>query len=110
MEPVLVVFTNLPDADSANSLAHALVESRLAACVNLMPAVRSVYRWQGQVEQASEVTLIVKTTQSRYPQLQRAIVSAHPYELPEVIALPVADGHAPYLHWIAAETRQDDHA
>ena len=110
MEPVLLVLTNMPDADSASSLARALVESRLAACVNLMPAVQSVYRWQGEIEQAAEITLFIKTTQRHYPQLQQAIVSAHPYDVPEVIALPVAAGHAPYLHWVATETGQDDHA
>lgn len=110
MEQVLLVLTNLPDAASARSLAHALVESRLAACVNLMPAVQSVYRWQDAVEQATEVTLFIKTTQRHYPQLQQAIVSAHPYDVPEVIALPVVAGHAPYLHWVDAQTGQSDHA
>ena len=110
MEQVLLVLTNLPDAGSANALAHALVESRLAACVNLLPTVQSVYRWQGAVEQATETTLLIKTTQRHYPQLQQAIVSAHPYEVPEVIAVPVADGHAPYLHWVITETARDGHA
>jgi len=110
MEQVLLVLTNLPDAESANSLARILVESRLAACVNLMPGVQSVYRWQGEIEQASEITLLIKTTQKHYVQLQQAIISHHPYELPEVIALPISNGYAPYLHWVATETAVDDHA
>lgn len=110
MEQVLIVLTQMPDADSAGSMARLLVESRLAACVNLMPAVQSIYRWQGQIEQASEVALFIKTTQRHYAQLQQAIISAHPYDVPEVIALPVTAGHLPYLHWVAAETGQDDHA
>ncbi len=110
MEHVLLVLTNLPDTASAQSLARALVESRLAACVNLMPGVQSIYHWQGAIEQTSEVTLMIKTTQRHYAQLQQAIVGAHPYEVPEVIALSVADGHLPYLHWVASETSRDDHA
>ena len=110
MEQVVLVLTNLPDAASAQSLAHALVESRLAACVNLLPGVQSVYRWQGVIEHATEVTLLIKTTQRHYPQLQQAIVSAHPYDVPEVIALPISDGHPAYLQWIASETSQGNHA
>ncbi len=110
MEQVLLVLTNLPDAESARSLARVLVESRLAACVNLMPGVQSVYRWQGEIEQASEIALLIKTTQKHYAQLQQAIISHHPYEFPEVIALPISNGYAPYLHWVATETAVDDHA
>lgn len=110
MEQVLLVLTNMPDAAAAQSLARALVDSRLAACVNLLPGVQSVYRWQGAIEQASEVTLLIKTTQKHFSQLRQAIVSSHPYDVPEVLALPVSDGHLPYLQWIAAETSQDGHA
>jgi periplasmic divalent cation tolerance protein len=102
MEPILLVLTNLPDSESARSLACRLVQSRLAACVNLMPGVQSIYHWQGVVEQATEVTLLIKTTQRQYHQLEQEIVANHPYEVPEVIALPVTDGHAPYLHWVIA--------
>ena len=110
MDPILLVMTNMPDMPSAQAMASALVNARLAACVNILPGVQSVYRWQGAVEQAAEVTLLIKTTQRRYPQLQQAIVAAHPYDVPEVIALPLADGHPPYLHWVTAETERDDHA
>lgn len=109
MDPILLVMTNMPDMPTAQAMASALVNARLAACVNILPAVQSVYRWQGAVEQATEITLLIKTTQRRYPQLQQAIVAAHPYDVPEVIAWPLADGHPPYLHWVTAETAQDDH-
>ncbi len=109
-EQVLLVMSNLPDRASARSLARALVDARLAACVNVLPGVESVYRWQGAVEQAEEVTLLVKTTRRQYAQLQQAIIAAHPYDLPEVIALPIADGHPAYLHWVAAETSPGHHA
>ena len=109
MEQVLLVMTNLPDLLAAQAMARALVGAKLAACVNILPGVQSVYRWQGAVEEASEVTLLVKSTQRRYAQLQQAIVAAHPYDVPEVVAVPLADGHPPYLHWVAAETAQDDH-
>lgn len=110
MEQVLLVMTNLPDLPAAQAMARALVGARLAACVNILPGVQSVYHWQGEVEEAAEVTLLVKTTQRQFDALQHAIVAAHPYELPEVIAMPVTAGHAPYLHWIKAETTQGKHA
>lgn len=109
-EQILLAMTNVPDTATAQSIARALVDAKLAACVNILPAVQSVYRWQGVVEEASEVTLLIKTTQRRYPQLQRAIVAAHPYDLPEVIAWPLHDGYPAYLHWVAIETEPDPHA
>jgi periplasmic divalent cation tolerance protein len=110
MEQVLIVMTNLPNVQAAEALANALVEARLAACVNLLPAVQSVYRWQGKVEKATEVTLFIKTTQRHYAALEAAIRAAHPYELPEVIALPVTAGLPSYLHWVTAETTPEHHA
>jgi periplasmic divalent cation tolerance protein len=106
----LVVLTNVPDLGTAQLLAKKLVESRAAACVNLMPAVLSIYRWQGQIEEATEITLVIKTTHQHYDQVQQVILDLHPYELPEIIAIPIVAGHAPYLHWIAAETTKDMHA
>ena len=85
------------------------MEARLAACVNILPGVQSVYRWQGQIEEAVEITLHIKTTQGRYQQVQHAILAVHPYALPEIIVIPVSAGHAPYLHWVASETAQDSH-
>lgn len=103
-EQVLIAMTNVPDAATARTMARAIVETRLAACVNILPGVESVYHWQGAVEEAGEVTLLIKTTHRHYPQLQQAILAAHPYDLPEVVAWPLTEGHPAYLHWVAAET------
>lgn len=110
MEQILIVMTNLPNVQAAEALASALVEARLAACINLLPAVQSVYRWQGKVERATEVTLLIKTTQRHYAALEAAIRAAHPYELPEVIALPVTAGLPSYLQWVITETTPEHHA
>lgn len=100
----LLVLTNLPDHASATAFATALVEERLAACVNILAPCTSVYRWQGKIESASEVPLLIKTTQDRYAALEAAVRARHPYELPELIALPISDGLPAYLNWLAAET------
>jgi periplasmic divalent cation tolerance protein len=110
MEQVFIVMTHLPDTATAEALASALVEARLAACASLTPGVQSVYRWQGKIERANEVTLTIKTTQRHYAALESAIRAAHPYELPEIIALPVVAGFPSYLQWIIAETSPDHHA
>jgi periplasmic divalent cation tolerance protein len=101
---ILLVITNCPDETSANAIALAVVEARLAACVNILPRVQSVYRWQGAVESASEIPLLIKTTAANYPALENAIRAQHPYEIPEIIALPVERGLPAYLNWVAAET------
>lgn len=102
----LLVITNCPDEDTANAIALALVEGRLAACVNILPRCQSVYRWQGAVETASEVPLLIKTTAANYPALETAIRDRHPYEVPEIIALSIARGLPAYLNWLADETIQ----
>lgn len=102
----LLVLTNLPDDASANALAAHLIEARLAACVNILAPCRSVYRWEGKTETASEVPLLIKTTTARYADLQAAIQKQHPYELPEIIAVPLQHGLPDYLAWVAAETTQ----
>jgi periplasmic divalent cation tolerance protein len=107
MEQALLVITNLPDAALAQTLARQLVEKKLAACVNIMPSVKSIYRWQGMIEEANEISLLIKTMQASYPQLEEAIKAAHPYDLPEIIALPIAAGWPGYLDWIAQETKKD---
>ncbi|WP_374484581.1 divalent-cation tolerance protein CutA [Zoogloea sp.] len=107
-DDTLLVFTNLPDAAAANTLATLLIERRLAACVNILAPCTSVYRWQGTVETASEVPLLIKTTRTCYAELQDAVREAHPYELPELIAVPVTDGLPGYLAWVAAETQATD--
>lgn len=109
-QAIWLVMTNVPDIATAQSMARMLVDAKLAACVNILPAVQSVYRWQGAVEEAGEISLLIKTTQQHYPQLQQAIVAAHPYDLPEVIAWPLAAGHQPYLQWVADETEPDTYA
>lgn len=100
----LLVLTNLPDRPSAEALAAALVEARLAACVNILAPCRSIYRWHDAIEAADEVPLLIKTTDERYGALEALIRERHPYTLPEVIALPIAAGLPDYLAWLAAET------
>jgi periplasmic divalent cation tolerance protein len=107
-QPILIL-TNLPDEQAADKLARQIVEKRLAACVNRLPGVLSVYRWNGAVEQASEATLLIKTTQDRYQEVETAIKALHPYELPEIIALSIADGLPAYLDWIVQETKKEVH-
>jgi periplasmic divalent cation tolerance protein len=101
---IIVVMTNLPDRAAALKLAGVLIEQRLAACVNVLAECTSVYRWQDKVETASEVPVVMKTTAASYPRLEAAIRASHPYELPEIIGVPVVAGLAPYLDWVAAET------
>jgi len=104
MEDILLVFTNLPDAEAAGKLASHLVEHRLAACVSILAPCHSVYRWRGRVEEAGEVPLLAKTSATRYGALEAAIREHHPYELPEILAVPIGRGLPAYLAWVAAET------
>ena len=101
MIDALVVLSTIGSGEEALRVAHALVERGLAACVNVLPAVTSVYRWQGRIETDTEHLMVIKTTAAGFPALREALVSLHPYEVPEVLALPVADGHPPYLDWLA---------
>ena len=107
-EQVLLVLTNLPDRDSAQLVADALIESRAAACVTILAACSSVYRWQGKVETASETPLLIKTTRAAYARLEAIIRAHHPYELPEIIAVPVETGFPGYLQWVVQETTPDE--
>lgn len=102
----LLVLTNCPDAAVAEEIARHLVEGRLAACVNILAPCRSVYRWQGAVETAAEVPLLIKTSADRYADLEAALQAVHPYEVPEIIALPIDKGLPAYLDWVADETHQ----
>ena len=102
--PTLVVITNLPDRAAAEQLADALIAKRLAACVNILAPCRSVYRWQDAVQHDEEHPVLIKTTRACYAALEAAIREAHPYELPEIIAVPIEQGLAAYLAWVAAET------
>jgi periplasmic divalent cation tolerance protein len=101
---VRVVLTTLPDAEAGARLARVLLEERLAACVNVVPGVRSLYRWQGALEESAEVLLLVKTRADRCAALAARIQALHPYELPEVLELPAAGGSAAYLDWVWRES------
>jgi periplasmic divalent cation tolerance protein len=98
--------TTLPDAETASKLARNLVETRLAACVNILAACQSVYRWQDDVQVDGEVPLIIKTTVELYPALETYIRQQHPYALPEIVALEVTQGLPDYLNWVAASCEQ----
>ncbi len=103
----ILVLTQMPDRNSAEALARALVESRLAACVSIGAAVGSLYHWRGQIEMADEVPMVVKTRADAYGAVESAIRAGHPYELPEIIAVPITDGLPAYLDWIDREARAD---
>jgi periplasmic divalent cation tolerance protein len=102
--PVLVAISTFPTPEKAAEVARVLVDDQLAACVNLVTGVRSLYRWQGAVSDDTETLAIIKTTTERYPALAARLVALHPYDVPELVAIPVADGHAPYLAWVVAST------
>ena len=100
----LLVLTNLPDRAAAERLADTLIGQRLAACINILAPCRSVYRWKDAVQHDEEHPMLIKTTAERYSALEAAIRAGHPYELPEIIAVPVERGLPAYLDWVAAET------
>ena len=95
-----IVLTTCPDAASAERIAQALVEEGLAACVNILPPMRSIYRWKGKIEQAGEQLLVIKAATARFPAIRDRLRVLHPYELPEIIAVPIADGLPEYLAWL----------
>jgi len=100
----LIVITSAPDREVALKIARALIERKLAACVNILAECTSVYRWQGRLETSAEVPLLIKTRAAIYSEVEAAIKSLHPYELPEIIAVPIERGLAEYLEWVGAET------
>lgn len=102
----LLVLTNFPDDTSARKLAKILVDHRLAACINILQRCTSIYRWQDLIETTSEVPVLIKTTRQRYQAVEQTIKSLHPYELPEIIAVPLDSGLPAYLQWIAHETTE----
>jgi len=102
---VCVVLVTAPNPEVAAKLGRSIVEERLAACVNVVPAIRSIYRWKGEVQDDSESLLVVKTRKDGVERLRERVVALHPYEVPEVIALDVTRGHKPYLDWVLAEAR-----
>jgi periplasmic divalent cation tolerance protein len=103
-DQTLLVFTNLPNETAALDLARALVDRRLAACVNVLNGCTSVYRWKDEVEQEQEVPVLIKTRAVRYEELQAAIRELHPYELPEIVAVPIVRGLPDYLDWVTEGT------
>lgn len=104
MGEILLVLTSVAGHDQATALADKILYARLAACVNLLPAMQSFYTWEGQRQCESEIALHIKTTKARYAALQELIVANHPYQLPEIIAIPVAAGLPAYLQWVENET------
>lgn len=103
---IRIVLVNCPDEAVASAIALAVLEAGVAACVNILPRVQSVYRWQGAVESATEIPLLIKSTAAAYPALEGLIRERHPYDVPEIIAVPVTQGLPAYLDWVAAETLQ----
>ncbi|MBY0473631.1 MAG: divalent-cation tolerance protein CutA [Nitrosomonas sp.] len=107
MEPVLVI-TNFPNKESALALAEALVDQHLAACVNTLSPCVSIYRWKDNIESAEETPVLIKTQRQYYERIEQLIKKVHPYELPEVIMVPILDGLPAYLQWIVDETTLSD--
>lgn len=103
-DAVRVVLMTAPDAEAARSIARALVDERLIACASLLPGVTSIYRWEGAVEEAAEVLVVMKTRAALVPRLVERAAALHPYEVPELLALPVADGLPAYCRWVMEET------
>jgi periplasmic divalent cation tolerance protein len=101
----VLVLTTFPADGDAEALARTLVTERLAACVNVLPPMRSIYRWKGALEDASERQLVIKTTAARVPELQLRLKTLHPYEVPEFLVLPITEGSPDYLSWLTDSTR-----
>ncbi|MES2106410.1 MAG: divalent-cation tolerance protein CutA [Pseudomonadota bacterium] len=104
MDQVLLVMCNVPDAAVARHIAEQILQKKCAACVNVMPEMLSFYNWNGRQATSTEIALLIKSTQTRYAELQALIQRLHPYEVPEIIAIPVADGLPAYLQWVIKET------
>lgn len=106
--PVRIVLCAFPSACKARQIGTALIEKQLAACVNVIPVVESVFRWEGAVTEEQEALAIFKTTQERLPEFQKDLVEAHPYDVPEVLVVPVVGGNASYLAWVERETQRGE--
>ncbi|WP_349920994.1 divalent-cation tolerance protein CutA [Aeromonas veronii] len=104
MTDAILVLCTCPDEAAADLICDQLLSRRLAACINQLPGLTSVYRWQGQIERAREIQLIIKSSAALFEPLRECILALHPYEVPEILALPVSLGHQPYLDWLAGET------
>lgn len=108
LDQAILVISNFPDRKSAEAMARVLVEERAAACVNVLPGVTSVYRWNGKMENAREVSVFIKTMSRNYARVERLVREHHPYELPEVVAVPIVHGLPAYLAWVAVETSAEE--
>jgi periplasmic divalent cation tolerance protein len=102
---MMLVLTTLGNPEQAGEIAATLVGEELAACVNILPGVSSVYRWKGELQNDNEVLCLIKTTEARFEALRARLVELHPYELPEVIGVPIKAGHPAYLEWLAASVK-----
>jgi periplasmic divalent cation tolerance protein len=105
---IIIVLTHVPDNACANKIAHALVQSHLAACVNISSPTQSIYRWQGNIEESNEIAMQIKTHRAHYPQVEQTIRALHPYELPEIIYLHISGGEPHYLSWVYAQLISSD--
>ncbi|MEW8691321.1 MAG: divalent-cation tolerance protein CutA [Candidatus Thiodiazotropha endolucinida] len=104
--PLLLILCTAPDRETALKLSRSLLEQRLAACVNLSPPVTSVYHWQGRLEESEEILLLIKTTKQQYNNVEATLRAQHPYELPEIIAVPVDQGLDDYIDWVERCTKE----
>ncbi len=104
MSDALLLLSTCPDSETAAQISRALVEERLAACVNCIPGLTSVYRWRGDIHEDGEVLLLIKSTRDRFESLHSRLIELHPYEVPELIALDIVAGHTPYLDWLREQT------
>jgi periplasmic divalent cation tolerance protein len=103
----IIILTTYPNRISAQKVAHALIDQKLAACVNLLPQMTSIYRWEGQIESGEELQLLIKTRRSLFSEVKNYILDHHPYELPEILCVPILAGSEDYLNWIEKTTHVD---
>lgn len=106
MTDALLVYVTVPDEETAARIGRTVVEEHLAACVNIVPAIRSFYWWEGRLQEDGESLLLAKTTRQAFERLRQRIVELHPYSVPCITAMPIQDGHPPYLEWVRSETQQ----
>ncbi len=108
MTDKIIVLSTCASQQEAEKIAKLLVESRLAACVNILPGIRSVYHWQGKIQDEAEILLLIKSRRPLFEQLQKTLASVHSYEVPEIIAIPIVEGALSYLQWLSRETGGPD--
>lgn len=104
--PAQILITTLPEMEQAKQMAQTIVNQKLAACINILPQMVSIYRWQGALEEGTEHMLVIKTEVARLDELKKTILEMHPYELPEIIVVPIVGGHPPYLDWIGESVQE----